>query len=172
MITSVPEGTWFMLPVEKGQYGFGLVVRAPRRGGVLLGYFFGPKRSVRPAPEWLEARSPMQAVLVARFRDRALLRDEWPTVHLTVPFDRHRWPLPAFHRFDGSMTATLGATRVCDWRVEYSDENLVTPIAEQPATPSDMRLGDDTVYDPAALIRQVATVLMSTVPTADDSAWR
>jgi hypothetical protein len=168
----VREGTFFLLPVETGQYGVGLVARAPRRGGVLLGYFFGPRRTTPPTREWLESRVAPQAILVARFRDQALFRGEWKTLQVMEPFDRDAWPIPAFHRFDGSITATPGATTITDWRIQYGDDNLITPADERPATSADLRLREDTVYDPASLCREVGAWLTAAVPSADDNLWR
>jgi Immunity protein 26 len=172
MSTRMREGTYFLLPVESGQFGVGLVTRAPRRGGVLLGYFFGPRRTTAPTREWLESRVPPQAVLVARFRDQALFRGEWKVLHTSDAFQREAWPVPAFHRFDGSITATPGATTVTDWRIQYADDNLIMPADERPATGADLRLREDTVYDAASLCREVGAWLTAAVPSADDSVWR
>jgi len=166
------EGHFFLLPVEPGQYGVGLVVRAPRRGGILLGYFFGPRRTRAPEPSWMESRNPAQAVFVARFRDKALFQGLWPLVSHWPHFDRRHWPVPAFHRFDGSVTLSPGASLVTDWRVEYGDDNLITPVDERPALAADLRLGDDTVYDPRSLCEAVAAKLVAAVPSADDAVCR
>jgi len=172
MNTRMCEGMYFLLPVESGQFGVGLVTRAPRRGGVLLGYFFGPRRTTAPTREWLESRVPPQAALVARFRDQALFRGEWRVLHTVESFQRDAWPVPAFHRFDGSITATPGATTVTDWRIQYGDDNLIMPAEERPATGADLRLREDTVYDPASLCREVGAWLTAAVPSADDYLWR
>ncbi len=172
MSTPIREGLFFLLPIGAGQYGVGLVARAPRRGGILLGYFFGPRRTTRPGVEWLNSRFAGQAACVARFRDQDLFRGEWPVLPSLPSFDRMQWPVPAFHRFDGSITASPGTVTVTDWRVEYGDDNLVTPIHEQPATTAELRLGEDLVYDPRSLCREVGAQLLTAVPSADDSVWR
>jgi hypothetical protein len=166
------EGQFFLLPVERGQFAVGLIARVPRRGGVLLGYFYGPRRQSAPVTEWLQALNPSTAALVCRFKDTALFRGEWKLLGMLDGFDRSRWPVPAFHRFDGSTTHVPGNSAVTDWRVEYGDDNLIVPLAETPAVGADLKLGDDAVYDPTLLSVEVGQRVTDMVPTADDAAWR
>lgn len=172
MAVAIGEGQFFLLPVERGQYAVGLVARAPRRGGVLLGYFFGPRRNLEPSAEWLNARTPQQSVLVCRFKDLALFRGEWKLLQSLPSFNRAQWPVPAFHRFEGSVTYVPGASTVTDWRVEYADENMNTPVSESPAQGADFKLGEDLVYDPRLLAMEVGERISSGAPSADDAAWR
>ncbi len=172
MTRRLAEGTCFLLPVGPGQYGVGLLTRVPARGSVVFGHFFGPRRSNRPAQEWLTSRLPSQAVFRCRFRDRALYSGDWPTLLVLPGFERSRWPLPAFHRYDGSVTATPGGAAIVDWRVEYEDENLITPVSEMPAGPLDLQLDDDTVYDPGSLVRAIEPRLSFPVPSTDEGGWR
>ena len=172
MAIAIREGQFFLLPVERGQYAVGLIARAPRRGGVLLGYFFGPRRNIEPSSEWLNARTPQQAVLVCRFKDISLFRGEWKLLDMLPGFDRAGWPVPAFHRFEGSVTYVPGASTVTDWRVEYADDNMNTPVHEAPAQGGDFKLGDDLVYDPRLLAMEIGERISSGVPSADDGAWR
>lgn len=172
MTGRICEGAFFLLPVETGQYGVGLIARAPRRGGILLGYFFGPRRTSQPDLAWLESRSAAQAVFVGRFRDKALFRGDWPVLHVMPAFERAQWPIPPFHRFDGSITISPGATLITDWRVEYGDDNLVTPVSERPASGAELRFRDDVAYDPSSLCREVGSVIVAAVPSADDNLWR
>jgi hypothetical protein len=88
------------------------------------------------------------------------------------PFDRAQWPVPAFHRFDGTATQVPGIDAVQDWRVEYSDANLITPVSERPAGAADRKLVDDLVYDATLLVDEVGRRVTAIVPTADDSSWR
>jgi hypothetical protein len=172
MAIAVSEGQFFLLPVERGQYAVGLIARAPRRGGVLLGYFFGPRRIEEPSMQWLNARIPSQAVLVCRFKDTPLFRGEWRLLGSLAGFDRARWPVPAFHRFEGSVTYIPGGSSVTDWRVEYADDNMVMPQAEAPAQAADLKLTDDLVYDGRMLAVEVGERIAGGVPSADDAAWR
>jgi hypothetical protein len=168
------EGQFFLLPLGKGtaQYAVGLIARVPLRGGLLLGYFFGPRRREPPGQEWLNGLRAEGAVLVGRFKDSQLYRGEWRLLSMREPFDRARWPVPAFHRFDGSATQVPGHDAVQDWRVEYSDSNLITPVTERPATPMDLKLGDDLVYDATLLAETVGKRVTEMIPTADDTSWR
>lgn len=172
MAITVQEGQFFLLPVERGQFAVGLIARAPRRGGVLLGYFFGPRRQLEPSNEWLFARTPQQSILVGRFKDSPIFRGEWRLLSVMPNFSRAVWPVPAFHRFEGSVTYVPGASTVTDWRVEYSDENMVTPVNEKPAEGADLSLQEDLVYDPRLLGTEVGARIPSSAPSADDAAWR
>jgi hypothetical protein len=169
MGTPYREGQFFLLPIQRGAYAVGLIARAPARGGVLLGYFFGPRRSHAPDVDWLNARLPGQALMVCRFRDAALSRGEWTLLSVLPGFNRKAWPVPAFHRFDGSVTSVPGNDAVQDWRVEYGDDNLILPLAETPAHGPDLKLADDVACDPGLLIREVGQRIMEMVPTVDDA---
>lgn len=167
------EGQYFLLPLaERGTYAIGLVARVPPRGGVLLGYFFGPKRREAPGKSWLDGLSPKQAVLACRFKDAQLYRGEWRLLSMREPFDRATWPVPAFHRFDGTSTHVPNLNVVQDFRVEYSDDNLITPVRERPATAEDLKLVDDMAFDATLLAEEVGKRVTDMIPTADDSTWR
>ncbi len=166
------EGQFFLLPVERGAYAVGLIARAPARGGVLLGYFFGPRRSAAPVEQWLSGLHPQQAVLVCRFKDTSLYRGEWKMLSSLGNFVRPAWPVPAFHRFDGSVTHVPGNDAVQDWRVEYGDDSLIVPLKESPAHGADLKLPEDIAYDPGLLADTVNRCVKDMAPTADDSTWR
>ena len=80
--------------------------------------------------------------------------------------------MPAFHRFDGSVTHVPGNDAVQDWRVEYGDDNLIVPVRERPAHGPDLKLEDDLVYDGSLLIAELGRRVKDMAPTADDAAWR
>jgi hypothetical protein len=164
------EGQFFLLPVARGAHAVGLIARAPPRGGVLLGYFFGPRRTYAPDVEWLNARLPRQASLVCRFRDAALYSGEWKLLGMLPGFERRIWPVPAFHRFDGSITGVPGSDVVQNWRVEYGDDNLIVPLTEVAARDDDLTLGDDLVYDANLLAHDVGLRVTEMVPTIDEAS--
>lgn len=167
------EGQFFLLPLnERGTHAVGLIARVPPRGGVLLGYFFGPKRREAPGKEWLDGLRPTQAVLACRFKDAQLYRGQWRLLSVREPFSRAAWPVPAFHRFDGTSTHVPNLQVVQDFRVEYSDDNLITPIRERPATGDDLKLVDDLAYDATLLADEVGKRVTDMIPTADDTTWR
>jgi hypothetical protein len=165
------EGQFFLLPLGRasGLYAVGLVARVPTRGGVLLGYFFGPRRREAPGPEWLARIGAHHAVLACRFKDAPLYRGEWKLLSVRAPFDRAAWPVPAFHRFDGASTQVPGGDAVQDWRVEYSDTNLITPVRERPATAADRQLVDDIVFDATLLADEVGKRVGDAIPSIDDT---
>jgi hypothetical protein len=68
------EGDWFAVPLHGGGFAAVIIARAmPRKEGVLLGYFFGPRRADVPALGELSALSTSDAVLVERFGDLSIL---------------------------------------------------------------------------------------------------
>jgi hypothetical protein len=172
MTVRLQEGQFFLLPVERGQYAVGLMARVPRRGGVLLGYYFGPRRNTPPVDAWLNALHPQQAAFVCRFKDSALFRGDWKLLCNLAGFERSQWPVPAFHRFDSSVTHVPGSSAVTDWRVEYGDDNLIVPLRETPAEAADFKLGEDIAYDTQLLVKEVAQRVTEAAPSADDSNWR
>jgi len=172
MAMELREGQFFLLPLDSSQYAVGLVARAPRRGGVLLGYFFGPRRIAEPSRDWLNSRLPSHAVFACRFKDTSLFRSEWRQLDVLSTFKRADWPVPAFHRFEGSVTYIPGGSSVTDWRVEYNDDNMVMPVSEAPAQGADLRLTDDLVYDGRLLATEVGERIAGSAPSADDDAWR
>jgi hypothetical protein len=172
MATPYHEGQFFLLPVERGAYAVGLIARAPARGGVLLGYFFGPRRSQAPGEQFLRGLHPQQATLVCRFKDTALYRGDWKLLCSLDNFERASWPVPAFHRFDGSVTHVPGNDAVQNWKVEYGDDNLIVPVREAAAHGADLKLAQDIAYDPGLLADTVGNQVKDTAPTADDSTWR
>jgi hypothetical protein len=166
------EGQFFLVPIERGIHTVGLVARAPVRGGVLLGYFFGPRRSHEPNEKWLNGLTPALAALVCRFKDSALYHGEWKLLGSLAGFQRADWPVPAFHRFDGSVTHVPGNDAVQDWRVEYGDDNLIVPARERAAHGADLKLDDDLAYDPGLLVDELGRRVKDMAPTADSAAWR
>jgi hypothetical protein len=172
MTVRLVEGQFFMLPVERGQYAIGLIARVPRRGSVLLGYFFGPRRSSPPNDAWLNGLHATQAAFVCRFKDSSLFRGEWKLLCTLQGFDRAQWPVPTFHRFDGSVTHVPASSSVTDWRVEYGDDNLIVPLNETPAEAADLKLGEDIAYDAQLLAKEVGQRVTEAAPSADDSTWR
>lgn len=167
------EGQYFLLPLaERGTYAVGLIARVPPRGGVLLGYFFGPRRREAPGKEWLDGLRPSQAVLACRFKDAQLYRGQWRLLTIRERFDRPTWPVPAFHRFDGTSTHVPNLDVVQNFRVEYSDDNLITPVRERPATGEDLKLVDDFAFDGTLLAEEVGKRVGDMIPTTDDTTWR
>lgn len=93
------EGTWFSVPLLTGQYAVGLIARKGSRGR-LFGYFFGPPRKAVPSRAQLGKLNPEDSVFLSRFGDLNLLEGSWPIIYHEKDWDRSRWPLPPFSRFD------------------------------------------------------------------------
>ena len=164
------EGQFFVLPLARSTCAVGLLARMPPRGGVSLGYFFGPRRLEPPTDgAYYDALRAEHAVFVCRFRDAPLYRGQWPLLQLRAQFRRGDWPIPAFHRYDGGTTLAPGVSDVTDWRVEYGEDNLIVPERETPATQPDLQLVDDYAFDASTLTVEVGRRLMLEAPTSD--AW-
>jgi hypothetical protein len=134
------EGDWFAVPLPGGGHAVGLVARSSRRGKILLGYFFGPRRSGLPEVSELLALQPGDAVLVDRFGDLSLTRREWPILGSAPEWERSRWPMPLFGDVDELID--IG------WRVEYPNEDPAArslrtrvPRAEASTLPEDRLMG-------------------------------
>src|SRR5260221_8716321 len=92
---SYHEGDWFAVPLREGGFGVGLVARA-NPGGVLLGYFFGPKRAGVPVLGELTGLKVTDAVLVRKFGHLGLVQGKWPIVGHFDCWNRRGWPRPVF----------------------------------------------------------------------------
>src|SRR3954471_347393 len=109
------EGTWFAVPLGKGEYCIGVVARAAPRGCVMLCYFFGPRRCSLPSLSEVEDLRAGDAVLVARVGDLALVQGDWPVLGQPKIWRRQDWPMPFFIR-----RAEFSARA---WKVHYSDHD-------------------------------------------------
>ena len=93
------EGDWFAVPLRAGGYGVGLLTRANRQG-VLLGYFFGPRRGHLPSLEELDQLSPDDACLAGKFGHLGLVTGKWQILGRLPSWDRASWPVPVFARHE------------------------------------------------------------------------
>ncbi len=109
------EGDWFAVPLSSGGFASGVVARSSTKGRVLLGYFFGPRRPAPARLQELEALTPQDAILVARFGDLSLVRGEWAVLGRSTWWNRDEWPMPPFVNRDPLTEET--------WKVEYSDKD-------------------------------------------------
>jgi hypothetical protein len=72
-------GDVFGVPLVGGGFGTVVVARA-NRGGILLGYFFGPSRTTLPAESDIAELDPRDAVLVRKFGHLGLrweMAEDW-----------------------------------------------------------------------------------------------
>jgi hypothetical protein len=93
------EGDWFAVPLRGGGFGVVLIARA-NLGGVLLGYFFGPRHAQVPALEDVADLRPRDAVLVGKFGHLGIVEGEWPLLGRLSGWDRREWPTPVFVRYE------------------------------------------------------------------------
>lgn len=137
------EGDWFVVPLRTGGYALGLVARVASRGGILFGYFFGPKLQAVPdtAPSEQIRTEP---VLLARFGDRLLAQGRWPYLGRQAAWLRSSWPMPSFVRRDAVTGQTV--------KVSYSDtdpgemlEECWSPPEAVEGLPSDGLWGAEAV---------------------------
>ncbi len=164
MTQSYREGDWFAVPLARGGYAAGLVARRPRRGTVLLGYFFGPPREAVPTMAELAGLKAENVQLVCRLKDAALHRGAWRVLGRRERWRRKDWPMPAFHRREGLSGRGI--------RIEYDGDSLTTPVREVPASIPDAILPDDVVLDEVRVLEALSRILAEERPvTLDQSQW-
>jgi hypothetical protein len=157
------EGDWFAVPMAHG-FAVGLVARRPKRGPIVLGYFFGPCREQIQDIGALEQIRAEQASLICRLRDGALHRGLWRVLGHHPHWRRKDWPLPAFHRREGLSGRGI--------RVEYDGDDLTTPAREAEAGVTDLGLPEDIVFDQDRLISVLTKLLAEKKPvTIDPTHW-
>jgi hypothetical protein len=94
------EGDWFAVPLRDAGFGVGLLARASRPQGVLLGYFFGPRRRHVPELADVQGLRPEQAVLVRKCGHLGLRDGTWPILGRNPDWDPAAWPMPIFVRYE------------------------------------------------------------------------
>ena len=138
------EGDWFAVPLRTGGFGVGLIARARRRGKILLGYFFGPRRAAVPDLSDVAKLSARDALRALRFGDLGLIQREWPIIGKSDYWRREDWPMPEFVR-----TEELSGRM---WRVNYSDIDPSEVIAENRILDDGgQRLEQDSLYGYGAI---------------------
>lgn len=108
------SGTWFAVPLRTNGFAVGLAARIDG-GGIVLGYFFGPRYETVPTIYDTQSLSPDQAVLVCRFGDLGLLDKEWPILGKSQVWSMNQWPIPDFARFSGTDDDIA-------WQVNYAND--------------------------------------------------
>jgi len=158
------EGNWFGVPLGHGQMALGLVARRPKRGGLLLGYFFGPPRKHAPDAAELQSLAARDVLLVCRFKEAPLHRGLWRVVGDCAKWRHKDWPMPAFLRKEGLSGRAI--------RIEYAQDNLTTPARESEAAATDAALPEDIVYDEIRLVETLNRLFAEQRPvTLDPGQW-
>lgn len=119
------EGSVFAVPLHRGGYAVGVVARVPEENakGVLLCYFFGPRRGQLPSGDVAETLEPGEAIKVVKCGDIGLMNGWWRVIGQIDGWKREDWPVPDFarkHKRTGEVT-----------RVRYADDNLRKPVSEK-----------------------------------------
>lgn len=158
------EGDWFGVPLGSGQMAIGLVARSPKRGGLLLGYFFGPPRKQAPDATELKSMHAAQVQLICRFKNGALHRGLWRVFGACTKWRHKDWPMPPFLRKEGLSGRAI--------RVEYSQDNLTTPAKETEATATDATLPEDIVLDETRVVETLKRLFAEQRPVSiDPGQW-
>lgn len=158
------EGEWFSVPLGHGVMAVGLVARRPKRGGLVLGYFFGPPRKQAPDAAELHTFTAAQVQLVCRFREAPLHRGLWQVIGACAKWRHKDWPMPPFLRKEGLSGRAI--------RVEYDQDNLTTPARESAATATDATLPDDLVYEETRVVETLKRQFAEKRPTSlDPTQW-
>lgn len=137
-------GDWFAVPLQDEGYGVGVVARMAPGGRVLLGYFFGPRRSELPNAGELGVLKPDGALMVRRFGDLGLFEGKWPLIGQTSNWSPSDWSMPVFGRW-----VELGGVA---YQVEYEADDPNAPVETRPVQideinglPKDGMLGSEAV---------------------------
>lgn len=158
------EGDWFSVPLGHQQAVIGLVARRPKRGSLLLGYFFGLPRPDLPPLAELQRLKASDAVLVCRVKDSALHRGFWRVIAGGKQWRHEDWPMPSFLRREGLSGRAI--------RVDYDNDNLTTPAREVEATAADMSLPEDIVLDEKRIVETLSRLFASQkLVSVDPGQW-
>lgn len=148
------EGDWFAVPLRGGGFGAVIIARAmPRKEGVLLGYFFGPKRDSVPTLDQLSTLSASDAALVERFGDLGILDGTWLLVGHADRWDRGAWPTPAFGRLE-ELTGRA-------FKVIYDDADPNRLLSEERIDPSELVSMPKDGLSGAGAVERILTRLLS-----------
>ncbi len=155
------DGTWFAVPLRDGGYALGLVARVAPKGGILLGYFFGPRRVTIPVLSEDTQYHYHNAVTVAKFSDQFLVEGKWPVLGVRDDWDKRAWPMPAFGRHIDSIAGYPERA----WRVYYPDNDPSDREYETPISIDEYRdLPDDALYYSGAVEVVLTKLLGGTIP--------
>lgn len=147
------EGDWFAVPLRSGGYAVGVVARASR-GGVLLGYFFGPEHHQLPPLADVEMLRPEDAIHVQRFGHLGLQQGTWPVLGRVDAWDRSAWPTPTFVRYE-ELTGR-------SFRVTYDPDDPNQLVREVEVAPGQLEQGPRDAMAGAGAVEKILTSLLAT----------
>ena len=117
-------GTWFAVPLRSNGYAFGVVSHVGK-GGIVFGYFFGPKANELPVNLPFDFKPEMK-ILCGRFGDNGIVNGEWPILEDTPDWNSEIWPMPPMVRVDEKDGIAF---------IAYYDEKTVELISEERCDP-------------------------------------
>ncbi|UWU66368.1 immunity 26/phosphotriesterase HocA family protein [Bradyrhizobium sp. NC92] len=145
------EGSVFALPLRNGGFARGVVARSPRRGRVLLGYFFGPRLET-PAAAMLDELHPNLAVARIRFGDLGLIEGRWLIIGKIPSWNQADWPFPDFVRRDPISRKA--------WLVRYANDDPLRSVSELLSNYDDLQLLDsDGLFGAGAAEARISKLL-------------
>jgi hypothetical protein len=133
------EGDWFAVPLRDGGFATGIIARANPKG-VLLGYFFGPKREAVPSLDEVAELNPGDAILVRKFGHLGLTGGTWPVIGRFENWDRSQWTMPAFVRYEELTGRSFQVLYDPDDPNKFIREEQVSP-GEAEQVPKDGLMG-------------------------------
>lgn len=126
-------GDWFAVPLRSDGYALGIVSHVGS-GGVLFGYFFGPKLDSLPTQVPTNIK-PEDRIYWSKFGHLGLTKGKWPIIENSQEYDSNNWPMPPMIRVDDSLGVAFLSS--------YDDLTLKC-IAEEKCDP---KLIDKYPYD-------------------------
>jgi hypothetical protein len=142
------EGDWFVVPLRDGGLAVGVVARSNPEG-VLLGYFFGPRRDQSPELDDVARLKAEDAVLVGKFGHLGLKQGKWPILGQLEGWSRAEWPTPAFVRYE-ELTGR-------SFKVFYSDDNPNQLLREEQIAPGAAEQGPKDGLMGAGFVEKILT---------------
>jgi hypothetical protein len=91
-------GAWFGVPLRSGGYARGIVARVGN-GGVLFGYFFGPKLGSL-SEDLPTGLYPEDRICWGKFGHLGLVKGRWPLLGVDPNWNDEDWPIPSMVRVD------------------------------------------------------------------------
>jgi hypothetical protein len=132
------EGSVFVVPLGDGGFARGVVARSAPKGGILIGYFFGPLMESDTAIP-LDDLDPTRALFRIQFGDLGLINKEWKIVGNVPDWNRSEWPIPDFVRRDPLEQRKPRLVRYSD--NDPSQVEMECPIADDTALTPDRLSG-------------------------------
>jgi hypothetical protein len=153
-------GDLFAVPLPCGGFGVGLVARMDGKG-IVLGYFFGPRRDDLPRASDVGEPFARDSIEIAMFGHLGLIGGRWPIIGPLPNWNTASWPVPIFGRID-----VLSGKRA--WRVRYDDRDLKWLSDEEVEVDEARTLPRDRLMGAGAVETWLARVLdCDRIPGAD-----